>query len=199
MLKYIIPFLAYIGIVPLLSLFNNPTIGYVLKVIVTGILILYYLKQYTELKQFKINYLAILTGLLIFIIWISLEGFYPRFAGEIFNPQGSIPLIILKLIGFILIAPLIEELFTKSFLLRVLIKQDFEKVPIGKFTWLSFIITVLFFGLAHNLWLPGIITGILLNLLLYKTKDIWACIQAHLIANIAVAIYVLSTSNWLFW
>ena len=148
---------------------------------------------------------AVLLGIVIFVIWISMEGLYPRLGTPtILNPfefgsQFFLPILIIKLAGMILVAPLIEELFVRSFLMRIFIDADYEKVPIGKYTHLSFIITVLFFGFSHSMWLPGIITAVLLNLLLYKTKSIGSCIQAHAAANISLAIYVLATQNWIFW
>jgi len=103
-----------------------------------------------------------------------------------------------KLIISILLAPIIEEFFTRFFLLRFIISKKFKKVK-PHFTWPSFIITVLFFGFAHNRWLAGIITGILLNYLYYKRKEIGPCIVAHAVANLGLAIYVIYTGNWMFW
>lgn len=206
MLKYIIPFIAYVFAIPLSSLlFENQYISYAIKVLLTGILLIFYFKKYKEIKKFRLSVLGIIAGVIIFIIWISIEAFYKRIPGnDIYNPNDLgqsffIILVLIKLAGMVLIAPLIEELFTRSFLIRILINTKYEKVKIGKFTWLSFIITVLFFGFSHAMWLPGIITGIILNLLLYKTKDLSACIQSHAVANIVLAIYVLITQNFMYW
>jgi len=206
MLQYIIPFLAYVAIEPIINyFFGTAFIGYAVKTIATAILVIYYFKKYKEIKKFKLDVPAVLLGILIFIIWISLEGLYPRFGSPtVLNPldfgsQFFLPIIIIKLTGLILVAPLIEELFVRSFLIRIFVDADYEKVPIGKYTHLSFIITVIFFGFSHSMWLPGIITAVLLNLLLYKTKSIGSCIQAHAAANISLAIYVLATHNWIFW
>lgn len=203
-LKYIIPAIFYIGLFPVVNHFlKDDYISYFLKTIVTAVFLLYYIKEYKELKKFKLSLLSILTGILIFLMWISLEGIYQRFPGlpytPLILPNFFTLTIIIKLIGFILIAPLVEELFVRSFLLRFLLNPDFEKVKIGTYSLFSFILTVLFFGFAHNQWLPGLITGILLNLLLYKTKNIWSCIQAHLTANIILAVYIILTQNWIFW
>jgi len=205
MLKYIVPFIAYILAIPLSNIiFKNLYISYIIKVLLTGILLIFYFKKYKEIKKFKLSILGIITGIIIFLIWISIEAFYKRIPTSIYNPYDLgnnffIPLVLIKLAGMVLIAPLIEELFTRSFLIRILINTEYEKVKIGKFTWLSFIITVLFFGFSHSMWLPGIITGIILNLLLYKTKDLSACIQSHAVANIVLAIYVLITQNFMYW
>ena len=205
MLRYVLPFLAYVLISPFLNLFfKDIYLNYTSKTLITGLLLLYYFKQYKEIK-FKFDFLAVVLGVVIFIVWVGLEGMYPALGSSLFNPYNAasslvVPVLLIKLIGAILVAPLAEELFTRSFLIRFFIEPNkWEKIKIGKYTLFSFIVTVLFFGFSHNRWLPGIITGIFLNLLLYKRKQISSCIIAHGVANLCLAVYVLATGNWGFW
>ncbi len=67
------------------------------------------------------------------------------------------------------------------------------------FTWLSFIITVLFFGFSHNMWVAGLVVGIILNLWLYKTKRVEQCIVAHSFANFLLFLYVVQTNAYTLW
>ena len=83
--------------------------------------------------------------------------------------------------------------------MRWIIDQNFKKVKLGTYTFISFIGTVLFFALAHGRWLPAMITGVLLNLLIYKKKDINSCIVAHGVANLLLTISIISTGSWHFW
>ncbi len=49
-------------------------------------------------------------------------------------------LVIPGIAGAALVVPVMEELFWRSFLIRYLVNPDFmEKMPIGRFTWFSFI------------------------------------------------------------
>lgn len=196
MKEYIIPFLAYLAVIPIISLFFDSQIAYTMHVIVAIVLLAIFWKHY-KLK-FKWDSIAVITGIIIAFIWLVIENIYPHLFAIEYNPTNLFSLIS-KLLGFILIAPFIEELFTRSFLMRILINKNWRKVPIGKYTLPSFIITVLFFGLSHNRWLQGIIAGILLNLLLYKQKRIESCIIAHLTANIILAIYIIYTNSWFLW
>jgi CAAX prenyl protease-like protein len=196
MKEYLLPFLAYLGIIPLVSLFFDKQIAYTIHVLVAIILLSIFWKNY-KLK-FRFDIIAVITGIIIFFIWIGIETIYPHLFSIEYIPSNSF-FLISKLFGFILIAPLIEELFTRSFLIRILISKNWRKVPIGKYTLSSFIITVLFFGFSHNRWLQGIIAGILLNLLLYKQKRIESCIIAHLIANLSLAVYIIYTNSWFLW
>jgi len=200
-LAYVVPLLAYVIAPSLVSLFTeNIYLNYLIKTVVTAIFIIYYCKEY-KLK-FKWDSLAVFTGIAIFILWIGIEGFYKPLGTSEFNPLLSdfiIPIIIIRILGAVIIAPLVEEIFTRGFLIRALVSKNWDKVKTGTYTHASFLLTVIFFGFAHNRWLPGIITGIILNLLLYKRKSIESCIIAHAVANLALAVFVLSTQNWIFW
>ena len=98
------------------------------------------------------------------------------------------------------VAPIVEELFVRDFLARAFIKPDkWQKVKIGTFGWVSFIVTVLVFGFSHAQWLQGIAAGLFYSAVLYKTKRIDACIQAHLITNLLLAVLTIYTQNWALW
>ncbi|MEM4260347.1 MAG: CAAX prenyl protease-related protein [Candidatus Woesearchaeota archaeon] len=197
---YIIPFAFYVFLAPLLKVFiKDDNIIIIIKVISILILLLVYREHYRF--TFIIDFFTFFAGLLIFIIWIGLEGFYPLLGTTVYIPQNTFYLIV-RIISAIIIAPIIEEFFVRFFLNRIIIKRGFHKwniIPVYKFTVYSFVVTVLFFGFSHNRWLPGLMTGIILNIVLIKTKKIDNCIIAHIIANILVVIFVILTESWNFW
>ena len=209
MAPYIMPFALFIGLSYLGTLFENGVYYmYPIKTIVVGISLFYYRKHYQELYQkpnFKSVNIAIFVGILVFIIWVLPEGFYPKIGSSEFNPyrfenQAFISfLIVFRLIGAAIVVPIFEELFWRSFLIRWIINQDFKTVALGKFTWLSFGLTVLFFGLEHDRWLVGMAAGAIYNGLLYKEKNIMSCIIAHGVTNLILGGYVLMTRQWGFW
>ena len=122
-----------------------------------------------------------------------------------FNPDllpgrnVQITMTIFRIAGAVLVVPLMEELFWRSFLIRYIIDKNFDTVPMGTFTWASFLFTVVLFGFEHNYILAGIMAGIIYNLLLYKTRSLAHCVLAHAVTNLALAIYVVSTGKWQFW
>jgi CAAX prenyl protease-like protein len=168
-------------------------------------------KQYQEIisREFirpATVFAACAAGLGVFAMWISLDfpsatmgtlrGYDPNLCRE----EGSrIFLIAARLAGAALVVPFMEELFWRSFLIRWIISHDFTTVPIGRFTWPSFLITAILFGLEHNLFLAGITAGITYNLLLYHSRNLSACILAHGVTNLALGVYVLQTGKWYFW
>jgi CAAX prenyl protease-like protein len=92
-----------------------------------------------------------------------------------------------------------EELFWRSFMIRYIIDKNFDTVRMGMFTWGSFLITVVLFGLEHNYVYAGLMAGVVYNLLLYRTRSLAQCILAHAITNLALALYVVVTGKWQFW
>ncbi|KAF5432056.1 hypothetical protein C5S39_04465 [Candidatus Methanophagaceae archaeon] len=211
--KYVFPFVIYLvigEIVPQLLVGYDAYhlyVAYGLRTVIVGGILLRYRSLYTELATRKFDVLALLVGVLVFILWVGLEGHYPMFstASSHYDPTsfGSgmlIVLLSLRLIGSVLVAAFIEELFNRSFLIRYLIDPDkWADVPIGTYTFMSFAVVSLFFGFAHFRWLPGLLTAMILNLLLYQRKNIFACVQAHAMANLLLFLYVIYTESWFFW
>ncbi|HUK99606.1 MAG TPA: CAAX prenyl protease-related protein [Nitrospirota bacterium] len=150
--------------------------------------------------------LSILIGCIVFILWINMNWHFGTFG----NPQGfepgiitndlvRFPLIFFRLAGAVIVVPIMEEIFWRSFLIRYLIDPNFTRVPIGQFTWSSFVISSVLFGLEHNLFLAGMMAGVAYNLLLYYSRSLSKCIIAHAVSNLALCIYVLLTGKWFFW
>ncbi len=140
------------------------------------------------------------------MIWILPEGLYPYFGTpETFDPFASIAVpwvygwIAFRLVGATVVVPIMEEFFWRGFLIRWIINNDFRKVPIGAVSWPSFLLTTILFASEHNRWLVGLVAGVAYNLLLYRTKSLYACIVGHGVTNLALAIYVLATGEWSFW
>ena len=93
----------------------------------------------------------------------------------------------------------LEELFWRSFAMRLLIDTDFKRVPLGQFAWFSFLAVAVAFGLAHHRWLPGIVAGLVYALVLYHRRNLFDCILSHATTNLLLGIYVLATGRWGFW
>lgn len=192
MYQYIIPFSVYVLTLPLIKQ------GYwlIARIFVLSLLLWFFRRHYKF--KIKLDVFSVLIGALIFLLWVSLEGFYPVLGQTSYTPGSSL-LLVSRLFSFIILTPIIEEFFTRNFLARVLISNKWKKVPLGKFTPTSFIITALFFAFSHNRWLPGLIAGILLNYLIYKRRNMSSVILAHSTANLFLAIYVIFTKSWFLW
>lgn len=172
---------------------------------VLALLIIFWPRIKGEIRPFM-DMNAILAGIAAFILWIGLEGRYPMIG----TPQGFNPhdhaqeawgwvLAGIRLTGAALVVPVMEELFWRSFALRFLINSAFTRIPLGTFSWFSFVFVSVAFGLEHHRWLPGILTGLLYALMLYQKKNLFSPILAHGVTNLLLGIYVLANQAWIFW
>ncbi len=156
-------------------------------------------REYVEMRR-GMAWLGIGVGLVAIVIWIAIDPLYPKLSHAApFDPSGRYGFIAVRVFGAVAVVPLMEELFWRAFLIRWLVKEDFKSVPVGTFTWPSFLITVALFGAEHNQWLAGLICGALYNWLLYRTRCVWSCVVAHAVSNAALAAWVLVTGDWKFW
>jgi CAAX prenyl protease-like protein len=184
---------------------------YPIKVLTAGYLLYKFKEHYHELTIRDLTNLpstlaACGIGLLVFVLWIKMVWTL----GAAGTPQGFNPTLLpgrdvqitmtfFRIAGTVLVVPLMEELFWRSFLLRYIIDKNFDNVRIGTFSWASFLLTVVLFGLEHNYILAGIMAGIFYNLVLYRTRSLAQCVLSHAVTNLALAIYVVSTGKWQFW
>jgi len=115
------------------------------------------------------------------------------------SPVGQWAFVAIRLAGLALVVPLMEEVFWRGFLIRYLVSEDFESVPLGKFTPVSFGVVTVLFTLAHPELLAALAWGAAINLLFYQTKNLWACIVAHAVTNLLLGVYILAVDAWQLW
>lgn len=223
-LAHILPFavfMSFIAIEGLLSWLGNSGIItlqpadslylYPIKTITVGLLLVYFRKQYHEIDIKQIAqpstfFTAALAGIIVFVLWIRMDWLLPfQKPVQGYNPSlitddlHRTVLIAFRLTGASIVVPIMEEIFWRSYIARMIINQDFESVKVGTFTWTSFLVTVLLFGLEHQFIIAGLMAGVVYHALLCRTKSIAACIVAHCVTNLLLGCYVLKTKAWLFW
>jgi CAAX prenyl protease-like protein len=185
--------------------------AYAVKVLLVALVSWHYRSAWFDLRPvppFRTLALATIVGLLVFVLWIRLEGWYPEigllgkrtgFDPTSLTPEWRWPFLTVRFVGLVLLVPLIEELFWRSFLIRWLINPDFHEVPLGQVTPMAAAVTSALFGLTHPEWLPAILTGLLWAWLLWQSKSLSACVLSHAVANLALGIHVVSTGDWKYW
>ena len=181
---------------------------YTLKIVVVTVIAWYCRSTWHDLHPWPATTAimwAVMLGLLVAVLWVGLDGYYPTlpllgvrsaFDPSRLAPAGRIAFLTVRLGGLVVLVPLIEELFWRSFLLRTVISADFRTVPIGQVTPLAAAITSVMFAAAHPEWLPALLTGLIWTGLLWRTKSLAACVLSHAVANLGLGIYVLATGNW---
>ncbi len=227
-IPYIVPFVAMVALTALADALPHFRAHlYVLKVLLAGGLAARYWRHYVEISRAPVEGVAwaTLVGLAVIVLWVALDPYYPQSLAELrllgeqgwqalphtekiagwfdpFAPDIGLPppvVIAFRLVGAVLVVPVVEEVFHRGWLLRYLVREDFRSVPLGTFTWTSFLVSTALFGLSHQEWLAGVICGAAFNGLLYWKRSLTLCIVAHAAANLGLAVWVLWQGAWQFW
>jgi len=219
---YIVPFLAFLAITSLEGEAKNDdgslnanlyaTI-YCLKIVIVGGCVIWGRKALNDLlpvpKPVFWIY-AIVSGLMIGFFWVHLEGFYPPLPESIvgkrtgFNPLKNLdgPLqavfLVARFLGLVIVVPVIEELFTRDFVLRFVTKPEWESVEPWQFSLNAAIFSTIIFVVGHPEWLPAILCGLIWLALLRYSKSVSALVISHAVANLAIGFYSIVTGDWHF-
>ena len=190
-------------------------VSYVVKTVVVAALLFMLRKHYTKVRW---NYwwLGVIVGIVGIFQWVPMQlwlqshvaFFKPPAAEEVFIPQRDIAsanlrlaFISVRIVGAVLVVPVMEELFWRDFLWRqVLAPNDFKLAAVGEWGWAPYLVVSGAFAVVHgNWWLTSIVWALMIGALLAYTKSLGACIIAHAVTNLLLALYVLRTHDWAFW
>ena len=162
-------------------------------------------RSYTHLG-WTLSWKAIAIGVATFAIWIAMVPAGPTARDQWPAALDAAPMhwaaawLLFKVVGFTITVPLVEELAFRAYLTRRLMGPDVERLPIGLFSWSSFAISSVLFGMLHGgFWLAGTIAGMSFALALYQRRALGDAVLAHATTNGLIAVYVLATGRWSVW
>jgi CAAX prenyl protease-like protein len=97
--------------------------------------------------------------------------------------------------------PIVEELFWRGFMLRAFVDWNrWQRVPLGTFTWFSFLGTSLISVAQHpSNWAVSIFCWMLFNGLFYWKRSLLFLMLVHGITNLVLYVYVIIYGDWMFW
>ncbi|MGW8391217.1 CAAX prenyl protease-related protein [Pseudoduganella sp. HUAS MS19] len=181
---------------------------YPLKIALVLAMLLAWRKQYRELRSLPARrdaIAAIGVGAGVFVLWIALDASWMQIGTPRgFDAAGSDgridwALVAVRAVGAALVVPLMEELFWRSFLLRWLAQRDFLSLRPARVGLRAAMISILLFGIEHNLWLAGIVAGIAYTLLYMRSETLWTPILGHAVTNGLLAAWIMVTGSWTYW
>ena len=194
---------------------------YAIKTFVVAMLLFLYWRFYTKIR-WNHWWLGVIVGVVGIFQWVGMQLLLQKIVIHIgehtftpfkpspdaFDPFKSFASpammwswIAVRVAGAALLVPVMEELFWRDFLWRTIIApNDFKLAQVGERDWKAFCGVSCAFALVHgNWWLTSIVWALMVGWLLVKTKSLGACIIAHGVTNLLLAVYVLRTRDWGFW
>jgi CAAX prenyl protease-like protein len=158
---------------------------------------------------------SIALGIGVFFLWIGPDLLWPGMRNHwlfhnsiLGSASSSLPeglktnwfFIAVRLAGTAVLVPVAEELFWRGWMMRWLIDPSFQRVPLGTFSPLSFWVTAVLFASEHgSYWEVGLVTGMIYNWWLVRTRSLADCILTHAVTNGCLGIYVLGWNQWQYW
>lgn len=153
----------------------------------------------------------VLVGLALTAVWVAPYLLFPALKpepGGEFDPamagESAVATILaLRLFGYALVTPIFEELFIRSFVLRVAevweSERDFRDVPLGQYSLRSLLVTTVVFCLGHVPWewwvcVPWIVLS---NLWFYHRRSLTALMVVHATTNGALLALAVFGEGWL--
>jgi exosortase E/protease (VPEID-CTERM system) len=204
-LALLVPLLALLATSMVTSLFSDGfNLLYSLHIVVVGGVLLYFRKEYANLG-WRWSWEGPAIGIGVFVLWYLL---HPEGEGDASAIEGGLTRLpdwaaagwlALRIVGSVLIVPLAEELAFRAYLMRKLISKDFETVPIGQFSWFSFLISSVLFGLMHQSWLAGTLAGMAYGLAVCWRRRFSDAVVAHMTTNALIALAVVVQGRWFLW
>jgi CAAX prenyl protease-like protein len=211
---YVAPFAAYVGLMALEKAAGlPPQIALPLRVVAVAALIWAVSRPFFSLRP-SYTVASVALGIAVLVIWVGPDlvfGYRHHwlFENAITGKAAStLPdslrqntaWLALRAAASFLLVPILEELFWRGWLMRWLIKPEFEKVPFGTYAPMAFWVVAGLFASEHGpYWEVGLAAGILYNWWAIRTRNIADCILAHAVTNAILSAYVLFSGAWQYW
>jgi CAAX prenyl protease-like protein len=210
-IPWILPFAIFIGFLALQSIFPVPQwIRFLAPLIAIAAV------SRQALGTRLVNPIgSIALGIAVCVLWVGPEILFPGyhqhwlFSNSVLgHPIGAATaeqksdsmFILFRVLVSVVTVPILEELFWRGWLMRWLIDRNFGKVALGTYSAQAFWIVAALFASEHgSFWDVGLLTGVIYNWWMIRTKSMWDCILMHAVTNACLAWYVLHYDQWVYW
>ena len=193
--------------------YGNYPLVYSIKIALTLGAMAWALPVYRQFAR-KLSPRAFVVGAVGPAVWVGLTDLQRMFGwtfglGErsAFNPLEHLAdrpawayaILGVRLVGLVLVVPIIEEFFLRGFLMRFVMQADWWNVPIGQLSMTALLAGSLVPALMHpGEFMAAIVWFSLVTWLLVRTHNLWDCVFAHAVTNLLLGVYVLATGKWYF-
>ncbi len=214
-LPYVLPFASFMAFLAIQNYAAlPPSIDYPLRVVVLSVILFVFSRHVIDLRSPHLL-ASVILGVAVFVIWIGPDLLIPGYRrhwlfqnpilGRISTPvpeQIIMSPVVLwtRILRAVVLVPIIEELFWRAWLMRWLISPRFEQIKLGAYAPMAFWITAGLFASEHGpYWDVGLITGVIYNWWMVRTRSLGDCILVHAVTNACLCGYVVATKHWEYW
>lgn len=202
---YCVPLLVFLAVGLFSGMFAAGVDLFYAARVVAALAALYLLRRYYVGIDRSFSFLSVAVGLGVFAVWfafsprdpLAAEGLRQRLDG--LSGVARAAWIASRVVGGVLIVPIVEELSFRGFLQRRLVDSDFSALPYQKTTMFAVAGSALAFGGLHQAWLLGTFAGAAYSLLTMRSGRLVDAIAAHATTNLAIAVTVLAFGRWELW
>ena len=210
---FLLPLLAVVATALATGLFvNELDYFYPLRVVIGLLVLAWYRQDYVtglrnQLRDRKIvSWQAVGIGVAVYVLWIGISALTAPYASEaapeaLFEFAGPLALVCIigRVLGSVLVVPIVEELAFRGFLLRRIIARNFDEVSYEQWTWPAVLGSSLLFAAFHQQWLGGFVAGVLYAYAQKRRGLLSDAIVAHAVTNALIAAQVLIAGHWSLW
>ena len=200
-IAFILPLAAVMAAHILASAFSTGSHWlYVFEVAAAALVFWLFRKIYLRLIE-RVSVISVAAGLIVGVAWIATDpalghpSALDAWVGKL-APVTAAGWIGLRIIGSVIVTPVVEELAFRGYLHRALISRRFEAAAPGQFSLLAFVVTTILFGAMHSRWLSAGLAGAVYASTLYRTNRIADPIAAHMASNVVVAGWAIAVQQY---
>jgi exosortase E/protease (VPEID-CTERM system) len=192
----ILPFIVFMIVSTLTAaLFFHPELGYPWKAAAMAAALVFFLPALRG-RDWAPSLPALVAGALVGAGWLALaptDDMDAFVLGQLLTGLGSTGLavwIAARLLGTVVLVPVIEELFFRGYVLA--------RLDRGGLVWRGVALAVSsgLFGLLHGRWLEAAAAGLVFGLMMLWRGRLADAVWAHVAANAVVAAVALTRGDW---
>jgi exosortase E/protease (VPEID-CTERM system) len=205
---YLSPLLAIIAASMVSQLFSSGFEWLYPLRFVAALVVLWHFRAEYRNFNWQFGWLGPLAGILVFALWLWLSQVSGASTGTSTLAQhlAALPFwqrtawLAVRCAAMVVTVPIAEELAFRGYLARRLVAQDVEEVRFQQLTPMAILVSAVPFGLLHGqMWIAGILAGLIFALAAKLRGKFGDAIAAHVTVNLLLVVWGLATGNYSIW
>lgn len=192
----ILPFVAFmLASVAASALAPHPDLAYPVKVLAMILALAAFRQAYRRIAL-VLDPVAVGAGLAVGVLWIATDPGRSDADDALLLSIGQLAApafwawIAFRLVGSVLLVPVVEELFFRGYVLR--------RLDRGGTLWriTAILVSTILFAALHGRWLEAAAAGLVFAIMALRRDRLADAISAHVAANFVIAVWAFAQGDW---